>query len=203
MCAHACVCACGCVLLPVRVSDSLTLSFDSNVLWPGKCLGFGFPGLRAMANELLLLFHSPSPSPKASLDPGMLCWGWQHFLSHDQKEQLCLLLWLCSLWPLFKVYVTPQSWQGHDMVCSSKDVRTTHTSAVPHARSLLPRQLGNKHTRVHKQMHQHDHAPSLSPPQLYTHTNRQDARKSTLTVHRDLHAQAQQRVNLQTRQDYS
>lgn len=73
VCVHACMCVCECVVLSVRVSDSLTLSFDSNVLWPGKCLGFGFPGLRAMANKLLLLFHSSSPNPKASLDPGILC----------------------------------------------------------------------------------------------------------------------------------
>lgn len=72
---------CGCAFLSVRVSDSLTLSFDSNALWPGKHLGFGFPGLRAMASKLLLLFHSPSPNPRAGLDPGMLCWGWQDFLT--------------------------------------------------------------------------------------------------------------------------
>lgn len=87
-CVHACVCVCGCAFLPVRGSDSLTLSFASNVLWPGKCLGFGFPGSRAMANKLLLLFCSPSPNPKASLDPGMLCWGWQDFLTPSKRAAL-------------------------------------------------------------------------------------------------------------------
>lgn len=83
-------------LLSGCVSHSLTLSLHSNVLWPGKCLRFGFPGLRAMANKSLLLSHSPSPSPKAGLGSGMLCWGWQGFLTDEQKEQLCLLPWLWS-----------------------------------------------------------------------------------------------------------
>lgn len=82
------VCVCGCAFLPVRGSDSLTLSFASNVLWPGKCLGFGFPGSRAMAYKLLLLFCSPSPNPKASLDPSMLCWGWQDFLTPSKRAAL-------------------------------------------------------------------------------------------------------------------
>lgn len=190
VCVHACVCVCGCVFLSVRVSNSLTLSFDSNVLWLGKCLGFGFPGLRAMANKLLLLFHSPSPSPKASLDPGMLCWGWQDFLSDDQKEQLCLLLWLCSLLLLLFLRYMSCCSPGRDMTlfAASKDVRITHTSIVPHARSLLPRQLRN--TQAHSQTD----APTQTrtqtqPSQLYTHANRQDKHKPTLTVHQDPHAQ--------------
>lgn len=52
---HTCVPECGCAWLPVRVSELLTLFFDSNVLQPGKCLGFGFLGSRAMANKLLPL----------------------------------------------------------------------------------------------------------------------------------------------------
>lgn len=159
-------CARGCAFLPVRVSDSLTLSFDSNVLRPGKCLGFGFPGLRAMANKLLLLFHSPSPNPKASSDPGMLCWGWQDFLTDDQKEQRCLLLWLRSLLLLLFLRCMSCCSPGRDMTlfAASKDVRITHTSAAPRARPLLPRQLGNERTRVRQQMHRHKHALGLGPP---------------------------------------
>jgi len=165
---HACarVCACVCVLLSVRVSDSLTLSFDSNVLWRGKCLGFGFPGSRAMADKLLLPLHSPSPSPKASLDPGMLCWGWQDFLTDDQKEQLCLLPWLCSLLPLRFLRSMSRCSPGGDMTlfAASKDVRITPTSAVPHAHSLPPRQLESNHTRVHNPTPRHKHALGLGPP---------------------------------------
>lgn len=86
--------ACACA--PVGMCEPFpdTLSLHSNVLWPGECLRFGFPGLRAMANKLLLLSHSPSPSPKAGLGPGMLCRGWQGLLTDEQKEQLCLLPWL-------------------------------------------------------------------------------------------------------------
>lgn len=115
---HACVPECGCAWLSVRVSELLTLSFDSNVLWSGKCLGFGFPGSRAMANKLLLLSHSLSPSPKASVDPSMLCWSWQDFLTDEQKEQLCLLLLLCSLLVLLLVQcVMSQPRWRRDIVC--------------------------------------------------------------------------------------
>lgn len=59
---HVCVCVYMCVFLPGHGSDSLILSLDSNELWPGKCLGFGFPGLKAMANKLGLLSLSESQS---------------------------------------------------------------------------------------------------------------------------------------------
>lgn len=100
-----CVCARVRALLSGCVSHSLTLPLHSSVLWPEKCLRFGFPGLRAMANKLLLLSHSPSPSPKVSSGPGMLCWGWQGFLMDEQKEPSPLAPEL-AVAAVFKVNVT-------------------------------------------------------------------------------------------------
>lgn len=134
------------------------------MLWPGKCLGFGFPGLRAMANELLLLFHSLSPSPKAGFDPGVLCWGWHGFLTDEQKEQLCLLLWLWSLLVLlFLQHVSCcRPGRGVTLFAASKDVTITPTSMALRATCLSP--ASSKQTLVHPQRHRHKHTRSLSPP---------------------------------------
>lgn len=153
-------------LLSGCVSHSLTLSLHSTVLWPGKCLRFGFPALRAMANKLLLLSHSPNPSPKASLGPGMLCQGWQGFLTDEQKEQLCLLPWLWNLMLLLFLRCISRCSPGGDMTlfAASRDVRITHTSAVPHAPSC-PRQL-HMSTGAHQQLHPHRRVSSLSSPRF-------------------------------------
>lgn len=142
------VSACVRALLSGCVSHPLTLPLHSTVLWPGKCLRFGFPGLRAMANKSLPLSHSSSPSPKAGLGPGMLCRGWQGFLTDEQKEQLCLLPWLWSLLLLLFLRCMSRRSPGRAMTlfAASRDVRITHTSVVPHAPSC-PRQLRHEHKR--------------------------------------------------------
>lgn len=116
-----------------------------------------------MANELLLLFHSLSPSPKAGFNPGVLCLGWHDFLTDEQKEQLCLL-WLWSLLVLLFLQHVSCCRPGRDVTlfAASKDVTITPTSMALRATCLSP--ASSKQTLVHPQRHRHKHARSLSPP---------------------------------------
>lgn len=115
-----------------RAADTL-LRFKCAVAW--EMLGVWISWLEGNGKQITAsLSHSLSPSPKASVDPSMLCWSWQDFLTDEQKEQLCLLLWLCSLLVLLLVQrVSCHSpGGGVTLFAASKDVRTTHPSALPH-----------------------------------------------------------------------